>query len=157
MSTYNPSQLAELVRNLSFHESGACFCERVGSAGMRLTTEHARELLSVARGLSEWYKIMTILMIGQDFFENEFVDYAIDMLTFPPSEYPSAEDVARMAEAVRNDPSTSEDPWAVGTWACNLLMTRRTIRADQYRRIAQLPDGTFGKQAMLDGLKSRVA
>ncbi|MBN1491740.1 MAG: hypothetical protein JXA69_17640 [Phycisphaerae bacterium] len=155
MSTYSPSELAELVRNLSYHEAGASFCERVGPTGTRLTAEHARELLSVARGLSKWYKIMTVLMIGQDFFQNEFVDFAIDMLTLPPSEAPSAEDGARMV-VLREDPEAIEDPWAVGTWACNLLVTRRTISAEQYRRIAQLPDGTFGKEGLLDVLKSRV-
>lgn len=150
MTTYSPRQLAELVKNLSIGEAHSFWHTAIPPDTTRLTAEHARELLSVARGLTEWYRIMAVLMVGDLFFDDEFVDYAIDMLTFPPSERPSS------TEELLSFVARNEDPWAVGLWACNLLMSRKTIRTDQYRRISQLPDGAFGRQTLLEGLKSRV-
>lgn len=151
MTASSPRQLAELVRKLSVDEAHSFWRTAIPPDTTLLTAEHARELLSVARGLTEWYRIMAVLMVGDFFFEDEFVDYAIDMLTFPPSERPSS------TEELLNFVARGEDPWAVGLWACNLLMSRKAIHPDQYRRISQLPDGTFGKQTLLDGLRSRVA
>lgn len=114
-----------------------------------MTAEHARELLGVTRELTEWHKIMAVLMVGDFYFDDEFVDYAIDMLTFPPSGTPTHEEL--WEHLARN-----EDPWAVSLWAYNLLVSRNRIRSDQYSRIGQLPDNTFGKVALLDALRPRV-
>lgn len=149
LNTYSPTQLAELVSTVSVREAGS-LVHTIGPIGTRLSAEHARELLSLARRLTEWHKIVAVLMIGDFFFENEFVDFGIDMLSFPPSERPCS--TGELLSYVERD----EDPWAVGLWACNLLMSRKTISSAQYRRISGLPAGTFGKQTLLDALKSRV-
>lgn len=150
MSDYSPTELAERVKTLSIDEAHG-FWETVGSPhAERLTPEHARELLAATRGMSEWYRIMAVLQIGDFYFENEFVDYAIDMLTFPPSGYPAHDELwAHLAK--------KDDPWAVSLWASNLLVSRKTINSEQYNRISQLPDSTFHKQELLDALKPRVA
>ena len=132
MSTYSPTQLANKIKNLRVDEPHV-FLDELGGP---LTADHANELLRVARGLSEWHKIMATLVIGYGCFEGEFVDYAIDMLTFP---------------------ATGEEPFAVILWANNLLISRKAIRRDQFERISQLPDATPGKQKLLDHLKSCVA
>ncbi|MBW7904864.1 MAG: hypothetical protein LC135_09660 [Phycisphaerae bacterium] len=150
MSDYSPTELAERVKTLSIDEAHG-FWETAGSPhAERLTPEHARELLAATRGMSEWYRIMAVLQIGDFYFENEFVDYAIDMLTFPPSGYPAHDELwAHLAK--------KDDPWAVSLWASNLLVSRKTISPEQYRRISELPDNTFHKQELLDALKPRVA
>ena len=150
MKSLSPTQLAERISNLSVREAGG-FCHTIGPVGTRLTAEHARQLLCVARSLTHWHRIMAVLMVGDFFFENEFVDYAIDMLTYPPSEKPTS------TEELLEFLAKEEDPWAVGLWASNLLMTRRTISPAQYRRLSELPAGTYGRQTLLDALKTRIA
>lgn len=130
MSTYSPGQLADKIQHLRLDEPHV-FLDELGA----LTPEHAQELLRVARDLEEWHKILAVLVIGDTCFEDEFVDYAIDMLTFPAS---------------------GEDPFAVKMHANNLLLTRKRIHPDQYERIARLPDDAPGKQTLLDTLKARV-
>lgn len=147
--SYSPSQMAELVKTLSIDEAHSFWRTAVPADTKRLSAEHARELLSVARGLSEWHKIMAVLMVGDFYFEHEFVDFAIDMLTFPRTGTPSHQELWESL-------GKSEDPWAVSLWASNLLASRKTIRPEQYRRISQLPDDTFRKQELLDTLGTRV-
>ncbi len=145
---YNPQELADRIEALSPHEAHA-FWRAVAAPGTRLGSEYATALLSVARGLRAWHQIMCVLMIGNFYFDDEFVDYAIDMLTFPPSGTPSKEELWQHL-------NKGEDPWAVSLWAYNLLISRARIRPDQYRRIVRLPDGTFGKQSLVEALKERV-
>jgi len=142
----SPSELADTIKNLSLDDAHSLWRR----AGSELTPQHAAELLSLASGLSEWHKIMAVLMIGNFYFDNEFVDYAIDMLTFAPTGSPSRKELWSLL--VRG-----EDPYAVGLWACNLLMSRKAIRRQQYQRIAHLPDDAFGKQTLLEGLRTRIA
>lgn len=141
MNTYTPRKLADRVQNLRLGEPHVLLAE----IGGPLTAEHAHELLRVARGLSEWHKIVAVLIIGDSCFTEEFVDYAIDMLTFAP---------------VGADPMVllrrGEDPFAVGLHATNLLATRKSISRKQYDRIVLLPADTPGKRTLLDTLKSRV-
>lgn len=133
MSSFGPQQLTTLIENLSIKDAHGLWA-KIGRDSS-LTPEHASALLQLAPGLSEWHKIMAVLMIGDLFFDNEFVDYAIDMLTFPAS---------------------GEDPSAVIMHATNLLVTRKTIYSDQYRRISDLPQNTPGKQRLLDTLRCRL-
>lgn len=149
-SAYGPREFAGLVRSLSVDEAHRFWRTAVPAGTTRLTAEHARELLAVARGLTEWHRIMAVLMVGEFYFEDEFVDYAIDMLPFPPSGVPSHAELWEHLDK-------GEDPWAVSLWAYNLLASRKTISPEQYRRISQLPDSTFQKQELLDALKPRVA
>jgi hypothetical protein len=134
MCTYSPSQLAELIENLPL-DGPHVLIDKVGPPGV-LSHSHAHELLRVARGLSEWHKIVATLVIGDLYFDNDFVDYAVDMLKFPAS---------------------GKDSLAVIMHANNLLLSRKTITRDQYNRITQLPDDTPGKQTLLASLKGRVA
>jgi len=133
MNTLSPSQLAELVSNLPLNGPHV-LVDVVGHAAV-LTSEHAHALLRVARGLSEWHKIVATLVIGDLYFDNEFVDYAIDMLTLAAS---------------------GEDASAVVMHANNLLLSRKAITDNQYDRIVQLPVGTPGKEALLANLKDRI-
>lgn len=150
MSLDSPKQLAERVRNLSVDAAHDFWRTAVSTDTNRLTTEHACELLSVARGLTEWYKIMAVLMVGDFYFEHEFIDYAIDMLMFPHTGRPSHQELWESL-------GKGEDPWAVSLWASNLLASRKTIGLEQYRRISQLPEDAFRKQELLDTLRTRVA
>lgn len=141
MSKYSPSQLADRVQNLRLDESHVLLDE----IGGPLTAEHACELLRIARSLTEWHKIVAVLIIGDYCFAEEFVDYAIDMLAYAP---------------VGVDPmhllDQGKDPFAVGLHATNLLATRKAISRSQYDRIARLPDNTPGKQTLIIKLESRV-
>jgi hypothetical protein len=141
MANYSPTQRADKINTLRLDEPLVC----VDDIGGPLTPEHARKLLRVARGLTEWYKIMAVLNIGDFCFDDEFVDYAIDMLTYAP---------------VGVDPmpllQQGQDPFAVGLHATNLLIARKTISQSQYDRIARLPDNTPGKQTLLDTLRARI-
>src|SRR5215470_15291066 len=77
---YTPHSLADAARDVSVEDS-LMLWSKAKSSGP-LTPQHARELLRVARAVTDWHKLVAILLIGDICFETEFVDFAIDMLTF---------------------------------------------------------------------------
>lgn len=145
MGVYSPTELADRVCNASVEEAH-CLGRSIADAGVkRLTGEHARELLCVAGGLTEWYRIMAVLIIGEFFFESEFVDFAIDVLCRP-----------RPEESSQGVPTAEHDLGVVKMWACNLLVSRKSISAGQFDRILRLPDDSFGKRTLVDTLRCRI-
>jgi hypothetical protein len=142
MPKYSPAELAARIKDLRLAEPHVLLDEIDGP----LTPAHAAALLQMARGLAEWHKIVATLIIGDFFFDDEFVDFAIDMLTF-----------ARGSEDWRDEPLRGEDPLAVGLHATNLLSTRRSVTRAQYDRIMQLPESTPGRSTLISTLGSRVA
>lgn len=142
MAKYSPPELSARIQDLRLTEPHVLLDEIDGP----LTPAHAAALLETARGLTEWHKIVATLIIGDFFFADEFVDFAIDMLTF-----------ARGSEDWRDAQLRGEDPRAVGLHATNLLATRRSVTGAQYDRILRLSEDTPGRSTLISTLGSRVA
>lgn len=142
MPKYSPAELVARIQDLRLTEPHVLLDEIDGP----LTPAHAAALLETARGFTEWHKIVATLIIGDYFFNDEFVDFAIDMLTF-----------ARDSADWRDAQLRGEDPLAVGLHATNLLATRRSVTRAQYDRIVRLPNHTPGKDTLISTLGSRVA
>jgi hypothetical protein len=141
MNQISPSQLAERVLKLAISDSHVL----IPDPSVVLRTEHACELLKIASQPCTWYQRVAILIIGCDKFDNEFVDYAIDSLFFPPW---GADPMTLLV--------TGDDPFAVGMHAVNLLLTRKHITAAQFHRIQHLPTFVPVKQRLISALKLRV-
>src|SRR4051794_35242508 len=116
MAYYGEQELADQVRHLG--PTGVCEILTALEGCGSLSQAHARELLRVAGETTDWRKLMMILIIGDLHFQNEFVDFAIDMLTFIP---------------------TGEDPAAVMLHAINLLAARDPLPPHQRARVNNLP------------------